>query len=139
MSRGKRGFGLRAVIVESLGAIALVYLIFPSAVRPVASAPVAAEPQASGVSAVAASEPDSTWSRRLTPASIRPLPMLHLAAQPTDAVTSAAVTSNLEPEMPADSARSAFVARELEYSRRTLVVMLEQHLQRLVEPFEGVE
>lgn len=137
MKRANSGFGLRAVIVESLGAMVLLYLLFPLADHPT--------PSETGSSATVASEAASSESVGARPVpsksavnaeeSFRRLPTLHVPAPPARELLPPPATKRVAAMAHVESERRDFVARELEYSRRALAVMLQQHWQQLVEPF----
>ncbi len=121
MRRRDGSISMRAVIVESIGAMVILFLFFPVADRPLSS------------------RTDST-----TVASPARLPLLSLPTLPAAARLTAPELAQPELAQPdlaqPDRAKSAqqrhrFVTRELEYSRRALALMLDQHVQRLMEPF----
>ncbi len=111
---------MRAVIVESIGAMVLLFLLFPVADCP---------------------RPSQFVSSRV--ASPSRLPLLSLPALPAAARLTAPelAQSELAQSDRAESAqqRRLFVTRELDYSRRALALMLDRHVQRLMEPFRDDE
>ncbi len=103
MKRSAVRIGLFAVIVESLGGLALLMLLFPASPHPV---------------------------REVTnsPPTLRvPAPTLERDAKGD----SGRAVAGRETET------SQFVARELEVSRRALVMLFDKHVQQLFEPLQA--
>lgn len=132
MKRRHHGFGLRAVVVESIGAMFLLYLLFSDGEVPVAAAPDSPAVQVPGSTAIDTACPLPAASRVSSDRHEGDIPMLSLPAPPRQIRDG--IAEQGQDELESDrQARRAFVAKELDHSREVLVSLVKRHLHSIVE------
>ncbi len=113
MRRTGRRIALRAIVVESLFGLILLFLLFPSASDPAAGA-----------------------ARNLPTLNISS-PFVETTDQPIRDVGSPWEAGRTSGAVRGTAQRRQFVAQELDYSSRALATMLNQHIQELVAPMRA--
>jgi hypothetical protein len=124
MKRNGLSMALRALLVESVGALLLLLLLLPAPNSTALNSSTASRTNAGQIL-----QADSTATSPRTQS--RFLPLLQLPPPPSE-VTPVDDRLRMPQEQGTDRNRQAFVEREFEYARRAWTMLVKQHVECLV-------